>query len=231
MRPWTPDKITIVRDERVLVMSPKRDCNRCATRLGDLTDHETVIAGRPGRRLPAVHGECPVCLGFHAVLATPAAPLEPDADTVSLQYQLLCPGTPAGMSVAPCAAWDRCGCVPGPAVEVPSLEWVLFLARPCPTSATKEHRHLLDRDEPGEPYVGHPVAGVCGYRDKVKQLAASRGSGTYSDYLGQLVADVVTGPGLYPVEIEEPDLSFSPESLVFEPCDIAPHQAAEPVPL
>jgi hypothetical protein len=223
-RPWTPDRIVIDRGERMLEQSPKRGCNRCHTVLGDLTDAE-MVTEILGRRLPPVHGECPLCLGFHAILVEPAAPVEPGSDViVTGPANLHCPGALAGVPVASCASWDLCGCVPGPEIEVPSEEWVAFLAAPCPTSPTGEHRHLADRDVDGTPYVGAPVAKTCRYIDTVRRVSRQSDE---SGHLDRLVADFVTGPGLYPVEIEE----FDPDLLVFEPLDIAPHRPAEVTPL
>lgn len=217
-RAWTPDRIILVQGERLVEQSPKRDCDLCRTRLGDLTDNELVIAGRPGRRLPAVNGECALCLGFHAVLVEPILPAELNGDFPT-SYKLLCPGAPAGAAVSSCAAWAACGCTSGPDVEAPSDEWVAFLATPCPTSPTGEHRHLVEHDQDGAPFVAAPQPKSCRYLD-----AVWRGG---DGYLYRQTRDFYDGPGLYPVEIEE----FDTNTLVFESLDITPHQPAEVQPL
>lgn len=218
-RPWTPDQIILdPQGERMIAASPKRGCSHCHTVLGDLTDTEMAIVTLR-RRLPPVHGECPLCLGFHAVLVEPAAPAEPGSETAATSTRLLCPGTPTGVTVAPCASWDTCGCAPDPSIDVPSTEWVAFLAEPCPTSATGEHRHLADRDDDAGPYVGHPVPGTCRYQETILRLAYD----ARSAYLAGLVREFAAAPGLYPVEIEE----FDRDTLVFQPLDIAPHRPAE----
>lgn len=227
-RLWTPDRIILQQSERMLVQSPKRDCDQCRTRLGDLTDNELAVAMLPGRRLPPSRGECPLCLGFHAVLVEPAAPVEP-GDVVRLQpARLMCPGTPAGklhrdtLAVASCATWERCGCEYGKDIEYPSSEWVEFLDMHCPTSPTGEHRHLIERDQDGTPYVGAPQTGTCRYATAVDRLADED-----MTYLDRMIADFATEPGLYPVEIEE----FDADTLVFELLDITPHLPAEVLPL
>lgn len=220
-RAWTPDRIVYDRGERMVLQSPKRDCNRCGTRLGDLTDKELVAASR-GRRLPNVHGECPLCLGFHVVFQEPLAPIEPGTDDVFCGTNMLCPGTPEGAAIASCATWTRCGCEPGSEVEVPSSEWVSFLATPCPTSPTGEHRHLVERDEDGTPYVGAPQEKSCAYIDAVWRLGRDNGT-----FLAEHVLGFATAPGLYPVEIEW----FDVDTLLFEPLNIAPHRPAEVAPL
>lgn len=201
-RPWTPDRVFFDGSERMIEQQPKRDCDRCKVRLGDLTDAELVTAVRK-RRLSPVHDDCPLCLGFHAVFAEPA-PTEPDADLPVITLSLLCPGAPAGASLSSCAAWGPCGCEPD--VEVPSTEWVEFLAAPCPFSPTGEHRHLVERDEAGVPYVGAPQPNTCQYLDAVRRMG---------DAWHDLAKGIVTGPGLYPIEIE----MFDADTLVFEPLE------------
>jgi hypothetical protein len=220
----------LAQGERLVESSPKRACNRCFAVLGDLTDTELATATL-GRRLPPVHGECPHCLGYHTVLVEPAQPTEPGAaETPLLPAVLRCPGTPAGklargvLAIASCCTWQRCGCVFGKDIEYPSAEWVEFLDAHCPTSPTGEHRHLIERDVDGTPYVGAPVAGTCRYVDALARL---RGQSEDGAVLDRLVADFATGPGLYAVEIEE----FDPDTLVFEPLDITSHVPAEVAPL
>jgi hypothetical protein len=222
MRPraWTPDQIFYDGSERMIRQAPKRDCNRCGTRLGDLSDAE-MNAGIRRRKLRPVDGECPLCLGFHVVFADPK-PIEPgaDPDAALITVKLLCPGTPPGVDVAPCAEWGRCGCQPAPGVEVTSVEWTLFLAQICPQSPTKEHRHLVERDEPGEPYVGAPQAGTCWNVNRYLDDSAS-----LAERVGHIILD---GPGMYPVEIEAIDPE---ETLAFELVEIQPQRRAEVVPV
>lgn len=218
-RPWTPGQIFYDGVERMLRMDPKRSCSRCRILLGDLTDSELNDASRK-RRLRPVHNECPLCLGYHVLFADPE-PIEPGADPAAgvITVKLLCPGTPPGMAVAPCAEWARCGCQPARGVEMPSTEWEQFLAQPCPQSPTKEHRHLVDRDEPGLPFIAAPQAGTCWnvnrYLDDSRSLA-------------ERAAHILDGPGMYPVEIDAID---DPETLVFESVEIHPQQRAAVTPV
>lgn len=217
-RTWTPDRIVVEyrdgREERMIHQSPKRLCTRCGTTLGDLTESELVIATK-NRTLRPSDGECPLCLGFHALLASPA-PLEPGSETPSFTVKLLCPGAPAGVPVAGCAEWARCDCQPPAGVEYPSTEWVEFLGRRCIGSPTGEHRHLPERDQPDFPYVGAPQVGTCSY-------ATINASAT-----PDAEWDVVQGkPGLYPVEVEV----GGADTLVFEPIEIRLNEHAEAIPV
>lgn len=190
-RVWTPDRVFLEGSERMIEQAPKRDCNRCNLRLGDLTDRELAIANR--RRLPSVHNECPRCLGFHVLFAEPT-PVEPGDDSPAITVRLLCPGTPAGADVSGCAEWARCECDAG-GIEAPSDEWVAFLAARCPTSPTGEHRHLAERDQT-EPYVGAPQAKTCAYVNAFNNPDAP-------GLLAEAAWDIIAGrPGLHPVEIE-----------------------------
>lgn len=217
-RVWTPERVFFHGRERMLLQTPMRDCNRCGLRLGDLTDAELAAASRK-RRLSPVDRECPICLGFHVLFAEPA-PIEPGDTEPALTVKLLCPGTPAGAAVSGCAEWTRCGCDPGN-IDVPSDEWVAFLAAPCPTSPTGEHRHLVERDQPEHPYVGAPQAGTCAY---VNAFTSPTAPASLTDHVWGIVAG---RPGLYPVEIEV----YGQHALVFEPLDITPHVRAEVAPL
>lgn len=217
-RPWTPDQLFYDGNDLMRRMSPKRDCNRCRTTLGDLNDVEMLARGR---RLKPVHDECPLCLGYHVLFAEPE-PFQPGkgpGDGVTFSVKLLCPGTPAGMAVAPCAEWTRCGCQPPAGVEPLSVEWALFLARPCPASPTGEHRHLVDRDQTGSPFVAAPQAGTCW---NINLYAEDRQA------LVRAAAHIVeAGPGMYPVEVEPID----PQTLAFELVAIRPQRRAEVTPV
>jgi hypothetical protein len=210
-RIWTPD--SVVRSpvgERMVRMSPKRHCNRCKTMLGDLTDQELYDATLRRKLLP-VDSECGRCLGFHLVFAKPA-PREPEwqpGDVDEISVSVICPGKPAGAPVEACAVWDRCGCTP-PA-ETHSVEWASFLASPCPHSVTGEHRHLVELDTEGSPFVAAPQPGTCWYQSAI-------GSGDPDP-----AYDVIDGPGLYPVDVD----AFDASTPVFIPVDVVRGRHAE----
>jgi hypothetical protein len=225
-RVWTPDAIILVGSagERMLRMSPKRQCDRCSTALGDPTEAEMVAEtyGRTrGKRLRPVHGECALCLGFHVLFADPE-PIEPGGNLAEgvITVKLLCPGKPAGVSVEPCAEWARCGCETPAGVEPLTVEWVEFLAAPCPTSPTGEHRHLVeyDRDDTG-PYVAAPQPGTCSYMSRYRSSPLS-----LAERVGHII---LQGPGMYPVEIE----AIDPDTLVFESVEITHGKPAEVIPV
>lgn len=221
-RAWTPDQVIVNAGNRILAQEPKRDCNRCGTRLGDMNEIELAAAAR-GRRISPVNSECPMCLGFHAILATYVRPLEAGI-VVPLDIRILCPGAPAGAVVANCAAWAPCGCVPAAGTGVPSVEWASFLASPCASSPTGEHRHLVERDEPDSPCIAAPQADTCEYLDVARRSPGwqSRWNIAPAEPTGWLF-DVVTEPGLYPVEIELLDR----DTLAFEFVKVTPHRHAE----
>lgn len=217
-RPWTPDQLFYEGSELMRRLAPKRSCNRCRVHLGDLSD---VEVNARGNRLKPVDNECPLCLGYHVVFADPA-PIEPGARLAAgspITLKLLCPGTPPGMAVAPCAEWVRCGCLMPAGVDTLSVEWAAFLAHPCPQSPTGEHRHLVDRDEGALPFVGAPQVGTCWNVNKYVDDQRA---------LDEAAEHIVTaGPGMYPVEIE----AIDPQTLAFEPVEIRPHRRAEVIPV
>jgi hypothetical protein len=211
-RVWTPDQIL---PDRSVQLASKRICDGCGSMLGDLTDPELVAVWH-NRRQKSVRSQCAHCLGFHVLFADPAA-REPGADSVVLTLKVLCPGKPDGVPVEPCAEWARCGCVPPAGVEPLSTEWERFMSSPCPSSPTGEHRYLIERDEPGGPYVGAPVPGTCWYANRFREHSNPPA----------LVAHIVTGPGKYPVEGEMVDM----QTVHFEPVEMFHGHRAEVVPV
>jgi hypothetical protein len=201
---------------RNIEQAHKRLCDGCGTVLGDLTDAE-MIAAWNNRRQKSVRNECAHCLGFHVLFVDPA-PLEPGATDTFVTISVVCPGKPDGVPVEPCAEWARCGCVPPAGVEPLSTEWGTFLAARCPSSPTGEHRHLIERDEPSDPYVGAPVPGTCWYTNRFRE---------HPNPLPALVRHIVTSPGRYPVEGEMVDA----HTVHFEPVEIFHGHRAEVVPV
>lgn len=190
-RPWTPNQVIITTNgDRRIQLAPKRACDRCRNLLGDLNEVELVaaFATRP-RPLNPVSSECGLCNGHHVLFAKPE-PLEPGQTEVELDFEVLCPGIPAGASALPCASWVECGCTP-PA-EPLTVEFERFIAAPCPASPTGEHRYMVESERVAAP------TGPCWY-----QVCA----GT-----PDAAAALVTEPGMYPVHVD----AFDENTPVFE---------------
>lgn len=195
MRPWTPDTLLDTGGRQIHV---KRCCNGCGELLGDVTDEEMNAAVR-GHPLFDVRDECGHCQGLHVLIARPNpvdARLEPIED--DWEVEVLCPGIPEGSEVLPCATYEPCGC---PAPEDPlTVEFQEFLKQRCPNSPTGAHLHL-----PESGIVGAPTGG-CWYR--------------LADASAEAAADVVTGPGVYPVDVD----AFDETTPVFHLIDLATYR-------
>lgn len=206
-RLWTPHQQVLMDGGRMGVrISVKRGCNGPhgddGYLLGDTTDVELTGAVRR-RQLNDVSGRCGLCRGFHVIFANPAVRpydwRERDGDTWTLE--MLCPGVPAGEKALPCATYEPCGCG-APDDDPLTEEFQAMLDRPCPTSPTGVHRHLM-----GAGFVGAPTGG-CWYQ-RPERLTAAAG-------------DLIQAPGMYPVNVAAVD----DETAMFELADLSRRDTA-----